>query len=203
MPFTEGTNFRRYMTELLELTGSGVPDGLEGHEWASAARAAAVASLPEEDPWPEGAIETVIRVVVNDPYPAAYNQLLKLAVTGAGRRRKVLDTLISVLENGTNTEKAAAAEAWYWSQPALTYQGQLDNLLAGRPATPTEESKREYDAVADLRARWNEAALREFVANEDADVRRSILEVLPLDPANYPDELSKLVATAASIAQAR
>lgn len=189
------------MTELLELTGSGVPDGPEGQEWASAARAAVVASLPEEDPWPEAVVDAVIRVVVNDPYPAAYNQLLKLAVTGTARRRKVLDTLISVLEGGTNAEKAAAAEAWYWSKPALIYKGQIDNLLAGAPASPTEESKREYDAVADLRARWNEAALREFVANEDADVRRSILEVLPLDPADYPDELSKLVATAASIAQ--
>lgn len=200
MSLNEGTNFRQYMTELLELTSGTVPDGLKGPEWDSAAQAAAIVSLPEEDPWPEAMVGAVIRVVVNDPHPAAYNQLLKHAVTVA-RRRQVMEALIGVLENGTSAEKETAAEAWYWSQPALIYKGQLENLLSGTPAIPTEESKRAYDAVADLRTRWNQAALREFIANEDVRVRRSLLEGLPLDPAGYPDELKELVATAMRIAR--
>lgn len=198
LSFDEGTNFRQYMTELLELSGGTVPDGLEGPEWDSAAQAAAIASLPEEDPWPEAMIGAVIRAVVNDPHPAAYNQLLKHAVTAA-RRRQVMEALINVLENGTSTEKEMAAEAWYWSQPALIYKGELENLLSGTPAIPTEESQRAYDAVADLQARWNQAALREFIANEDVRVRRSVLEGLPLDPDGYPDELKELVVTAVRI----
>jgi hypothetical protein len=67
---------------------------------------------------------------------------------------------------------------------------------------PTEESRREYDAVADLRIRWREAALREFVANADLDVRRCILPGLTLNPGDYPDGLRDLVAAAVTIARA-
>jgi hypothetical protein len=48
---------------------------------------------------------------------------------------------------------------------------------------------------------WNEAALREFVGNEDLDVRRCILPGLPLWPSAYPVELHPLVEEAVAIAR--
>lgn len=55
--------------------------------------------------------------------------------------------------------------------------------------TPTPESKAEYDAVADLRREWREAALHVFVANDDWDLRQRILPWLRFDAQHYPDEL--------------
>lgn len=74
---------------------------------------------------------------------------------------------------------------------------------ARRSKTPTPESQAEYDAVADLRALWREAALREFIANEHLDVRRSILPLLPLNPDHYPPNLHDLVADAFGAFQRR
>lgn len=130
--------------------------------------------------------------------PDGGRSLIETAVAAVGRR-KVQEGLIGLLENGTNAEKAGVPGAWYWTLPALVYR--LGDVMAGGSPTPTEESKREYDAVADLRARWNQAALREFVANEDLNVRRSLLSQLSLDPAGYPDDLRDLVATALCIAR--
>lgn len=64
------------------------------------------------------------------------------------------------------------------------------------------ESLAEREAVADLRARWHEMALREFVSSEDLDVRRCILPGLTLNPANHPADLRELVAEAVRIARA-
>jgi hypothetical protein len=66
----------------------------------------------------------------------------------------------------------------------------------------TPESLAESEAVADLRAQWQEAALREFIANEDLDVRRCVLPGLTLNAANYPAEFRELVAEAVRIARA-
>jgi len=194
--------FHRYMAEVLELTGGGLPVGLgqagrDEPEWENAARAAVAAGLPQAGPWPEAVFETLIRAAVHDPDPSFSHQLIEPALAVAGRRQ-VQEALLSLLVSGTNAEKAGAARAWYWAQAPLAYRG-LENLKTG---TPTEESKREYDAVADLRARWREAALREFASNEDLDVRRCILPGLTLKPALYPDDLKDLVVTTVRIARA-
>lgn len=194
-----GVAFHRYISDLLELTGGHLPDGLTGQEWEIAARKAAVAGLPREGPWPEAVSGAVIRVILNDPFPVEYNPLLKLALEAAGRRR-VQEGLIAGLENGTSAEKVAAVGAWYRARPPLVYRG-LASLLDGGEGVPTEESKREYDAVEDLRIRWRQATLREFVANEDPDVRRALREEISLDPARYPAGFADLVAEAARIAR--
>ncbi|WP_328958249.1 hypothetical protein [Kitasatospora purpeofusca] len=49
---------------------------------------------------------------------------------------------------------------------------------------------------------WNEAALREFVTNEDLDVRRCTLPGLPLRTSDYPPELHHLVESATAVARA-
>lgn len=68
-------------------------------------------------------------------------------------------------------------------------------------AAQREVVSRELAKTKDLRLRWREAALREFVSNEDLDVRRCILPGLSLDPDGYPDDLKDLVATAVHIAR--
>jgi hypothetical protein len=134
---------------------------------------------------------------VYDPSPSANRQFIEPAVTAFGRRR-VKTALIDVLLTGTDAERAGAARAWYWTGVSMR--------VAGRDSSGayvyTPESLAESAAVADLRAQWQETALREFVANEDLDVRRCVLPGLTLNPANYPAEFRELVAEAVRIARA-
>lgn len=182
--------FHRSLTELVALLGEELPDE------DSRARDVALAALPEGGPWPEAVSRAVVRAIVNDPFPVAYNQLLKLAVRAAGYR-VVQEALIGTMETGTNDEKARAAEAWYWSRPPVVYQG-MAAVLAG---TPTPESQREQDSLADLRVRWRQALLREFVSNEDPGVRRVLREseFLSFAPSDYPPDFAELLAKAAEI----
>lgn len=186
--------FRRYLAELLGLIGGELPDD------DSLARDAALAGLPEEGPWPEAVSGAVMRVIVNDSFPVAYHPLLKLAVRAAGHR-VVQEALIATLETGTNAEKVRAAQAWYWAQPPLVYRGLAAMLDGTGTGTPTPESQREHDALSDLRVRWRQAVLREFVANEDPDLRHSLRESLSLDPSDYPAGFTGLVTKAAGIAR--
>ena len=57
------------------------------------------------------------------------------------------------------------------------------------------------DQAPDVVAAWREASLREFVGNEDLNVRCCILPGLRLDPTSYPSELRALVDTAVAIAR--
>jgi hypothetical protein len=148
---------------------------------------------PSESP---DSFEESLRAAVREPNPGLERRYVESAVASFGRRR-VQRALIDLLRTGTDADRAAAASAWYWAQPALHYG--IREVLEGGPPTP--ESRAEYDAVADLRAEWQQAALREFVANENLDVRRGILSVLPLDPGAYPAELHGLVAEAVRLAR--
>jgi hypothetical protein len=154
---------------------------------------AVAASPPQAGPWPQEVFDTLIAAIAHDPNPSFNRRLIEPALAAAGRRA-IQETLIGLLGSGTNAEKAGAARAWYWTQVRVSYVNWEKRI-------PTEESRREYDAVADLRIRWREAALREFVANEDLDVRRCILPGLTLNPADYPDQLRDLVETAVTIAR--
>jgi hypothetical protein len=50
--------------------------------------------------------------------------------------------------------------------------------------------------------RYLESGTREFVGNEDVQVRRRIIPMLRLEPERYPEELRPLVARAIEIARA-
>jgi hypothetical protein len=78
------------------------------------------------------------------------------------------------------------ARAWYWTGASQKY---------------VENNPAEWDGLANLRAAWREAALREFISNEDIDVRRCILPGLPLSSERYPADLHPLVAEAIRIAR--
>lgn len=94
--------------------------------------------------------------------------------------------LLEFLRHGTNPERAGAARAWYWTRASQKY---------------VENNRAEWDGLANLRAAWREAALREFISNEDIDVRCCILPGLPLSIERYPADLHALVAEAIRIAR--
>ncbi|WKK24068.1 hypothetical protein QZH56_36310 [Streptomyces olivoreticuli] len=172
-----------------------VADGQDAAwEWEAEARATLREGLASRVPEP--LFNSLVRAAVLDPNPSFNRQFVEPAVAAFGRHR-VLAALIQYLCTGTNTERAGAARAWYWARASLRFRGSA-NFEKG---VPTPESQAEYDAVADLSAEWSEATLREFVANDDLDVRRCILPGLSLKPESHPAELHGLVAEAVRIAR--
>ncbi|MBO1416647.1 hypothetical protein J0670_18795 [Streptomyces sp. FH025] len=132
---------------------------------------------------PEEYFEALLEAAVHDPNPSFNRRFVEPALIAFGQRRVRL-ALLGHLRTGTDPERAGAARAWYWT--ALS--------VDGGPNAAADEG-------AIVRNAWNEAALREFVGNEDLDVRRCILPGLPLVPRAYPPELHGLVETAVAIAR--
>lgn len=186
--------FRLQLAELARLLGVDLPGRVpRDREWQGQARMAFRRALRDVGTLPEQLFDPLLRTAVLDPDPSHNRLFVEAAVTVFGRRR-VQTALIEYVRTGTDHERAGAARAWYWAQAALRFRG-------GQTLVPTPESKADSDAVADLRAVWNEATLREFVRNDDLDVRRCILPGLPLDPRHYPAGLHDLVAEAVHIAR--
>jgi hypothetical protein len=196
-PEDHTASFHRCLTGLLELTGADAAPDNGTASWQSAARRAIRQELSERDQLPEELFGPLVMAGVHDPDPSFNRQFIEPAVTAFGRRR-VKTALIEVLRTGTNAERAGAARAWYWTGVPMK--------VAGRDSSGafiyTPESMAEREAVADLEAQWQEHALREFVSNEDLDVRRCVLPGLGLNPAEHPAESRELVAQAVHIARA-
>lgn len=190
-------SFHRCLADLLELAGADAAPDDGTRTWRSAARRVIRQELKERELLAEEYFGPLIRAGVYDPNPSANRQFIEPAVAAFGRRR-VKIALIDVLRTGTDAERAGAARAWYWTGISMR--------VAGRDSSGacifTPGSLAEREAVAGLRARWHEMALREFVSSEDLDVRRCILPGLTLNPANHPADLRELVAEAVRIARA-
>lgn len=185
--------FHGLMGQVLQLLGIEVPSSPpSGRTWTHEARLVIRELLRGRTNLPEEYFDVLLRTAIYDPNPSFNRQFVDPAQIAFGRRR-VQTELLRWLSEGTNQERAGAARAWYWTLAPLSYRG--------GSKTPTPESQAEYDAVADLRAQWREAALREFITNEHLDVRRSILPLLPLNPDHYPPGLHALVANATRIAR--
>ncbi|MFE5817544.1 hypothetical protein ACFQ6S_29605 [Streptomyces sp. NPDC056479] len=186
--------FHRHLAELARLAGADLPaEGrLDGREWERHARKRTRQALSGLGELPERLFAPLLRAAVHDPNPSFNRQFVEPAVTAFGRRR-VRTALISSLRTGSNEERAGAARAWYWTQVPPQYR-------AGS-SEPTPESRAEWEATAELDAEWQEAALREFVANEELDVRRCLLPGLWLDPRRHRADLHDLVAEAVRIAR--
>lgn len=155
------------------------------HVWASAARTAIKTGLRARNILDERFFDALINAGVYDPNPSANARFIWPAIASFGRQR-VQTALLEFLSHGTNPERAGAARAWYWTRASQTY---------------IEHNRAEWDGLANLRAAWREAALREFISNEDIDVRRCILPGLPLSTGRYPADLHALVAEAIRIAR--
>lgn len=162
---------------------TGPADGT--HAWEQAARFAIRTGLRTRDTLAEPFFDALINAGVYDPNPSANAQFIRPAITSFGRQR-VQTALLGFLRHGTNPERAGAARAWYWTGASQKY---------------VENNQAEWDGLANLRAEWREAALREFISNEDIDVRRCILPGLPLSTVRYPADQHALVAQAIRIAR--
>ncbi|MFC8343162.1 hypothetical protein [Streptomyces sp. NPDC057280] len=186
--------FQAHAAELIEFLGAEPPATAgPGREWEHEARSIVRRTLRAADAPPDGLLERLVRTGVHDPDPSFNRQFIEPAVRLYGRRR-VKAALIDVLRTGSDEERAGAARAWYWTGVSVRY-------LDGENRVMTPESRAEVDSVADLGAEWQEAALREFVANEDLDVRRCILPGLVLNAQRQPAELHGLVTEAVRIAR--
>ncbi|MGW3040358.1 hypothetical protein ACWC9T_09975 [Kitasatospora sp. NPDC001159] len=172
--------FELRLARLLLLLGVEVAPGAD---YPGAARWEVHKALDGRSELPEEYFEALMEAAVHDPNPSFNRRFVEPAMIAFGQRRVRL-ALLGYLQTGTDPERAGAARAWYWT--ALS-------VVSGRHATA--------DEGAIVRDSWNEAALREFVANDDLDVRRCILPGLPLVPRAYPAELHALVETAIAIAQ--
>ncbi|MEU8510419.1 hypothetical protein AB0C76_02360 [Kitasatospora sp. NPDC048722] len=171
--------FEERLADLLRLLDIEVAPGADFTDtgrWEVHKALAGRAQLPEEY------FEALLSAAVYDPNPSFNRRFVEPALTGFGRRR-VRMALLARLRTGTDEERAGAARAWYWTA-----------LSAGDRWTDPDDG-------SSVRNAWHEAALREFVANEDQDVRRSILPGLPLVPRAYPAELHPLVERAVEIAR--
>ncbi|MEJ8636195.1 hypothetical protein [Streptomyces sp. MS2.AVA.5] len=141
----------------------------------------------------EESFDTLVKAAVHDPDPSFNRQFLEPALNAFGQRR-VQSALLAYLRTGTDHERAGAARAWYWS--ALPPRMPL--VRAENPGAIGQPEPADRAAVV---AEWNETALREFVRNEDVDVRRCILPGLSLRKSAHPAELHDLVDAAVAIAR--
>jgi hypothetical protein len=187
------------LVDLLDAeTGPEEPGTLQ---WYWKARRVIRTGLDGRETLPGQFFDALVRAGIYDPNPSSNAQFIKPATAAFGCLR-VLQALLGYVRDGTNAERAGAARASYWASAAWRWEWASEERQRGwwrheRPLDPD-------GSLASLRQEWQEwqeAILREFVANEDIDVRRSILPGLPLSTERYPDELHCLVAKATCIAR--
>jgi hypothetical protein len=184
--------FYRRFAELSAVMGLELPDaGIHDSQTENAQRAKFRQLVAAEPRLPESWFGVLMSTLVADPDVSSNRQFIDPAVTAYGRRR-VLEALLNFLTTGSNYERAGAATAWYWADVRVDYRDDW---------TPTPQSAAEYFALADLRARWDQALLREYVTNDDIDVRHFLLGALPLHPDAHPAESRELVDAAVHIAR--
>lgn len=76
----------------------------------------------------------------------------------------MIETLFTYLEVGTDVEKAGAVNALYWAEPPQVIEGPADEIA---------ETHAKHLELADLWDRKRSLFVREFVHNENLQVRRS------------------------------
>lgn len=134
----------------------------------------------------------MLYAAVDERNPSANRRFVEPCLRSYGRHR-VTEALLEYVERGTNFEKAGAVNALYWagvSGPSMA------DRMSGEEAVL--EAHASWVAMLERKRRL---LLHEFLANEDVEVRRSIIGKLSLDPAAYPDDLKPLVPFAIAIAR--
>ncbi|ACU71604.1 hypothetical protein Caci_2689 [Catenulispora acidiphila DSM 44928] len=193
-PEDSGEILRRNLRELIRLLGIEVPPKSETPGWRHIARNAIRKAFTSRSAGlSEDFFEPLISAAVCEPDPSHNRWFVEPAINAFGRRR-VQAALLTYLQTGTDRERAGSVRAWYWTGYPLRQQ----HLRVG---TSVAEMGFAADEARDVVTAWREASLREFVANEDLDVRCCILPGLPLKPESYPPELRALVDTAVAIAR--
>jgi hypothetical protein len=135
-----------------------------------------VALVFKRQPVPKRLFEDFMRAAVNELNPSLDEAYITPCLRSYGYQR-VNERLLKFLINGSNIEKMGAASAFYWSHGYV-----------------------ETEARDDIPERIRCALLREFVSNDNFDVRRRIIVYLDLDHSHYPESLRSLVPEAIRIA---
>ncbi|MFJ8434093.1 hypothetical protein ACIQ9P_22600 [Kitasatospora sp. NPDC094019] len=190
------STFHRALAAVTRIPGVAAepePDTGGTSTWAHgvrrALRAAADGLVLSED-----SFQVLLEAAVQDPNPSFNRWFVEPALNAYGYHR-VRAAMLDRLRNGTDAQRAGAARAWYWTALPV---GDDDGARAEDPGALSLPGATDEAALV---GEWRNAALREFVANEDLDVRRCILPGLPLRKSKYPPELHPLVETATSIAR--
>ncbi len=188
--------FLRCLADVVQALGLDValePDTDDERTWERRARAALREACRQGLIVSDVSFGALIKAAVHDPNPSFNRQFIEPALNAFGHWR-VQSALLDYLRTGTDLERAGAARAWYWSALPLRL-----------PQVRAESQGTEHQAEPDDRSvvvrEWYESALREFVRNEDLDVRRCILPGLPLRQSAFPPELHNLVEAAVAIAR--
>lgn len=164
---------------------------------------------------PEAFFALLMRIGVYEADPSFNRSYIEPCLRAFGYR-KVLEALLNYLEHGTNREKAGAARALYWAQLPLllpswddrarSWQNQEElqqalQIFAQERETAKQVFQHMWDTLANLRSQIALTLLKEFIANEDLDVRRSILPQLSLKPSRSPAEWQPLISVAIQLAR--
>ncbi|MGW4814067.1 hypothetical protein ACWEPB_20820 [Kitasatospora cineracea] len=193
----DGTQlFLRRLADVVQTLGLDVASGSvagDAWEWGHVVRGALREACRQGLVLSEASFGVLMAAAVYDSNPSFNRQFVEPALNAFGYQR-VRSALLDYLRTGTDSERAGAARAWYWSALPL-------RLSEVRAEGSDAEGQPEADDKAVLVREWHEAALREFVSNEHLDVRRCILPGLPLRPSAYPAELHDLVEAAVVIAR--
>ena len=167
---------------------------------------------------PEAFFSPLMRIAVYEANPSFNRGFIEPCLRAFGYRR-VQEALLEYLVEGTNREKAGAARAFYWAQLPLllpnwhdlyqnrTWQDREELAQALQEFSRAQEkAKQAYqkmcdEELADVGSMIAIAMLKEFIENNDLDVRRSLIPQLSLQPSRYPEEWKLLIPTAISIAR--
>lgn len=179
---------------------------------------AALLGERKEEYLPEAFFAPLMRITVYEANPSFSRSFVEPCLRAFGYR-KVQEALLEYLERGTNREKAGAARAFYWAQLPLLLPSwhdqhrnrkwhDQDELRQAVQAfcNDIEKVKQAFqkmcdEELADLRSTIAITMLKEFVENNDLDVRRSIIPQLSLNPLRYSEEWKLLIPTAIHIAR--
>jgi hypothetical protein len=132
---------------------------------------------------PAAIIPSMVRAAVCE-YEGRNEGFIRPCLRTVGRRR-VYELLCDHLEHGTEREKLGAANALYWSR-----------FMSPRGEKPFPE-----EPMEEVLLRRNCLLLREFVANEDVEIRRIIIRGLNLAFYAFPREMKPLIVQAIRIAR--
>jgi hypothetical protein len=155
-------------------------EALEDHE-----RKWFVAAIFSGSPVPKRLLKAMLRAGVCEVNPSLNKYFIQPCISSYGHR-VVNEASLQFVETGSDYEKAGAVNALYWAGMSLRFDDYKRGLTLEN-ATP--ESRAAYLELKDVWERKRCLFLREFVSNENIDVRRSIIPSLNLDEAAYPTDL--------------
>jgi hypothetical protein len=156
-----------------------------------------IAAIFAKSPVPKRLLKAMIRAAVYEVNPSLNREFITPCIVSFGHR-VVNVALLDIVETGSDFEKAGAVNASYWGGISLSFPENTQDFTV---ENATLESRAAYLELQDVWERRRCLFLREFVSNENVEVRQSIIPSLKLDESAYPDDLKPLVSKAIEIAR--